>query len=428
MALTPRWTQLRWHEKQDRLWRTQNRFCAVAAGRGSGKTELARRRIIRFLNVRKPWPNPLYAYALPTRAQALKVAWHELLALIPPTWIHGEPNKSEMCITTKFGSKLYVVGMDKPARIEGVQWDGVVIDESSDQKPKAFDLSVLPALSHRDGWCWRIGVPKRYGVGAREFRDCFNDPDWESYSWKSSTVISEEKLAFARKTLDPLDYQEQYEADWLNAGGGVYYCFDEHENVDEHVKYYADSPIIVGCDFNINPMCWSLHQIRDVDGVRELHQFDEMAIPNCNTKRALDTLFLRYGLKHRGEWWFIPDASSQNRHTSATTSDLLQIKNDDRFPRKKVLHSSSNPLHVDRFASHNAMCLNAYGQRRYKVHPRNTVTITDHMTVAYKPGTRDVDSQGGTVGHMTDSVGYVMHKLFPIKLNSKKGTAQVIIS
>ena len=153
--LTPAWTQLRYHEQQAQLWRDPARFIAVRAGRGSGKTELARRRIVRMLPIEKPWSDPIYFYALPTFAQARRVAWRPIKKLIPPEWIKGNPSESELRIDTVFGATLYVIGMDKPQRYEGVQWDGGIIDESSDQRPDAFKLSFLPALAHRNGWCWR---------------------------------------------------------------------------------------------------------------------------------------------------------------------------------------------------------------------------------------------------------------------------------
>src|SRR3990172_5005399 len=188
------WLQLRYHEKQSQLWRTSQRFIAVAAGRGSGKTELARRRIIRYLAVAKSWQRPLYFYALPTYKQAKRVAWRPLLDLIPKVWIKGQPHETDMRIETIFGSILYVVGLDKPQRIEGDQWDGGIVDESCDQKPGHFERSILPALSHRNGWCWRIGVPKRAGVGASNFKTFFQaarlvdssayEPhEHEAYTW-----------------------------------------------------------------------------------------------------------------------------------------------------------------------------------------------------------------------------------------------------
>ena len=167
LVLDATWKPLRHHPVQAELWTCPARFVAVAAGRGSGKTELAKRRLIRYLPVRKPWPDPRYFYGAPTEKQAKRIAWNDLNKLCPRQWVK-EIKLSELTIVTVFGSSLTVVGLDQPQRIEGVQWDGAVIDESCDIKPGTFALNVLPALLHREGWCWRIGVPKRRGIGAAE--------------------------------------------------------------------------------------------------------------------------------------------------------------------------------------------------------------------------------------------------------------------
>src|SRR5690349_18522230 len=151
------WPQLRPHKYQSKLYRSIDRFAIVAAGRGSGKSEIARRKITRELAVKIPGnPNPEYFYGLPTYAQAKRVAWKHLKRLIPKEWILGKPNETDLHITTIFGSELYVLGFDRPQRAEGTQYVGGVIDESSDQPPGLFDLTIRPALTRWNGWCWRI--------------------------------------------------------------------------------------------------------------------------------------------------------------------------------------------------------------------------------------------------------------------------------
>ena len=128
--------------------------------------------------------------------------------MIPKEWLHKDSiNKSESCITTVFGSKLYIVGMDKPQRIEGMQIDGIVIDESSDQRPGMFQKTVVPMLTHRNAWCWRIGVPKKAGIGRAEFKEFFDkgrkeqDSGIESYTWKSADILLPEELDFYIKEV-----------------------------------------------------------------------------------------------------------------------------------------------------------------------------------------------------------------------------------
>lgn len=410
--LTPAWFPLRKHLGQSGMLRCRKRYLAAACGRGSGKTEVARRRIVMALPVRKPWPDPKYFFALPTYRQARRVAWDKIRALVPPEWVKGKIHDGDMTIETIFGSTLFVVGLDKPQRVEGDQYDGCIIDESCDQKPGVFERSVQPALSHRKGFCWRLGVPKRFGCGAVEFKEFFDkgvagDPNIASFAWASSTVLSPEEIAIAQATLSPTDYAEQYGASWESAGGLIFQDFSM-ENVEE-VPYVPSMPLTIGSDFNVNPMCWVIGHVHK----NEIHIIDEIFRRNTNTRDTLGFLHNRY-IEHTSGWNFYGDASSRARKTAASESDYIQIRNDRRFVGGRVFYPRSNPSVVNRFAATNAMLCNASHERRLKIHPRCKHLIRDLKTRAYKEGTREPDDYGD-VGHITDALGYIVHRLFPVK-------------
>lgn len=416
-VLTPAWAPLRYHPTQHALWWCPHRFAAVAAGRGSGKTELAKRRLVKSLMVRRGnWTPFRYFYGGPTYKQARRVAWQDLLDLTPPRWIR-QVYGSDMRIVTIFESELHVVGLDKPQRIEGVQWDGCVLDESSDLKPGVFDLNVFPALTHRHGWCWRIGVPKRQGIGALEYRDFFERaargeiPDAAAFTWPSSDIVPAEALAHAQRSMDARDYREQFEASWESAGGQVFHAFDRQQNV-RPCQYEPAKVLLVGSDFNVDPMAWVLGHRH---GGR-LEWFDELWIRNTNTQAALDVLHGRYS-GHRGGFEFYGDASGRGRKTSATVTDYQIILNDGRFQQlgRSVFYPKANPNCEDRFAATNAMFCNAAGDRRMHVDPRCKNLIRDLEGRYYKPGTREL-GDSGDLGHATDALGYVVHKLFPIRV------------
>lgn len=414
--MTPAWTSLRYHAQQSQLWRTRARFRAVAAGRGSGKTEVCRRRVVRWLPVIKPWSDPIYFYALPTRDQAKRVAWPALKALVPPEWLAKNGiSESELTITTKFGSKLFVLGMDKPARAEGVQWDGGVVDESCDQRPKVFDLALRPALSHRQGWCDRIGVPKRAGPGAQEFKEFFEECKADktgqlaAFSWPSSDIMSAAEIEAARSQLDEKDYNEQYCASWETIGGAIFYAFSDILNVDKSVTYSNELPLLIGCDFNVDPMAWVVCQAFG----SELHAIDELFIRNTNTEAALEVIKRKYG-EHKKGFRFFGDATGKARKTSASTSDYIQIRNCGLHD-SLVMFPDSNPPRQDRFAACNAMFRNAANVRRFKVHPRCIQLIKDLNTRSYTPETSEPDDYGD-IGHITDALGYLIHWLYPLQL------------
>lgn len=412
-SLPSAWTRLRYHASQNRLWRTPAKRVCVVAGRGSGKTELARRKIVRELPIKRPWVDPIYVYAMPTYAQVRRVAWEQTLRLIPPHWIKGEPNKSEMFVDTIYGSRLYFVGMDKPERLEGLQIDGAVVDESSDQKP-GIARTLSPMYTHRNAWEWRIGVPKRYGVGASEFRDYFERGQQhlggiESFSWSSEDILTPEQLADAQANLDAIDYDEAFRANWHTAGGLIFHAFDYSTNV-KACTYEPTLPLLIGSDFNVNPMCWTISQ--ETPDAKNNQTLDQLFIRNCNTQAALDRLHTMFGT-HEAGFIFYGDAAGKARDTSASESDYLQILNDKRFARKEIYYPKSNPLRKNRFSACNAALCNANNFRRCVIDPRCRPLISDLRTRAYKPGTFD-PNDSADVGHSSDAWGYMVYKRYPV--------------
>lgn len=422
------WNRLRYHPLQSRLWTTierGKRFISVAAGRGSGKTVIARRKIILQCVQRHDKPNPMYFYGLPTYSQAKRVAWEPLIRSIPRPWIQGKPNLSELCVKFVNGAELWVVGMDNPIRIEGNQWDGGILDEACDQKPKAFDLSIVPALTHNNGWCWQIGVPKRRGVGAKQFKHFCENVAEEHYTWPSWDILTPEQLAGIKSGLDAKDFDEQFGANWVNASGGIFHAFDSAYNVADDLQYNPEKPLVIGSDFNVDPMAWTIGQIHkqyqtDNTGARcEVSVycvFDMLYLRNTNTRETLDTLAKRYG-HHTAGFYFFGDASSRARKTSASVSDYLQIKNDRRFSPAKIIYPRANPRIADRFATTNKCLRSANDLTQVLIHPRCSALITDLESRAYKEGSNEPDDHDD-LGHATDALGYVLHSLWPYRIET----------
>lgn len=381
-----------------------------------------------MLPVKKRWANPMYFYGLPTYKQAKRVAWKEIKKLIPNDWLAGKPNETDMVIETVFGSSLIVFGMDQPARFEGSQYDGGVLDESSDQKDGVFYTTVLPTLIWRGGWCWRIGVPKRYGPGAKDFKDFyerglkgtsiegFPDLRIKSYTWSTETIPRREvkqAIAFARANLEQRDYNEQIGGRWETVGGLIFYAYDELFNVDSSITYNPNLPILVGSDFNVNPMAWVLAHKTE----KGLNIFAEIWLRDTSTEQTLNVLWELFGKTHKGGWMFYGDATGRARKTaanSAAQSDYLIIRGDQRFKGAQVFYPKSNPAVVDRFASCNALFCNADKERRLRIHPRCKHLRADLTNRAYVEGTRAPDDYGD-VGHITDALGYLVHRLYPLR-------------
>jgi hypothetical protein len=260
-------------------------------------------------------------------------------------------------------------------------------------------------------------VPKRKGPGARSFKQAFDKglsgefKDFASFSWPSEDILTAEEIDIAMSILDPLDSEEQYRASWESATGCIFHSFKRARNVVPSFDIDPNEPFIVSSDFNVNPMCWVVGQIRG----QQAFVFDELFIRSAHTQLTLDELYDRWGHVAKA-WWFFGDASAKANKTAAAMSDLAIIKNDNRFQNKSVYYLKGNPRIKDRFASTNARLCNAKGEVNCFITDNCTRLIDDLESRSYKDGSSQPDDSGD-IGHMTDALGYFLHKRWPIRID-----------
>jgi hypothetical protein len=271
-------------------------------------------------------------------------------------------------------------------------------------------------MAHRNCWGVRLGVPKRYGIGSAEYREFCEKgddpeyPDFKTYAWPSSDILLPDEIELARQNLDEKDFEEQYNASWVNAGGAIFHAFDDRIHVKRDIGYDPSKPIIVGSDFNVDPMCWGLCQQHETG----LHVFQEITLSNANTQGTLSYLYGKYK-EHKSGWAFFGDATGRHRKSAATSTDYLIIAGDKRFEPKKICYPKSNPARKDRYASCNALFKNAAGVHRLFIAKRCKRLIRDLKLRSYKEGAFDPDDSEKGMGHISDAIGYVVHMLYPLK-------------
>lgn len=174
-----------------------------------------------------------------------------------------------------------------------------LLDETQDMLPEVFEKSILPAVSATGGSVWRIGVPKRFGVGAAALKQASEDyqkeyeanpnGEFRYFHWKSSTVTPPAELELLRKTMDVRTYTEMFDAEWQNAAGGIFYSFGSHNLINSY-EIKRDRPILIGTDFNVGYMAWVLAQ--ETDDGEGLIFFDETNNPSlATTEQTLNYLW-----------------------------------------------------------------------------------------------------------------------------------------
>lgn len=427
--LLPRWAPLIDHPEQMRLVHDPFRFKLVPAGRRSGKTERAKRRLVEEAVLRRDLKNGWFIAAAPTRDQAKRIYWQDLKMMIPSQFLLKRPSESDLNLHLWNGNMISLIGMDQPARVEGPVLDGIVLDEYGNMKPEVWSQNVRPALSTRgrEGWAWLIGVPEGRNHYFQLYLRALESEDWGVYTWPSEDILDPKEIATAKAELDPLTYQQEYCASFVNFEGRVYYRFNSSIHTPERVMYSPEHPLILCFDFNSSPGVAVVCQERAYEGNREridlrpTHVIDEVWIQqDSNTLRVISELLKRYG-EHRGNVFVYGDATGGAKGTSAVAGsdwDLIRGEFKRVFGRRlKMRVRPSNPRERVRVNAVNSRLRSTDDVVHMVVDPvKCPKLIMDFEGVTTREGTdgeidKDADS---TLTHLSDALGYYIAQRWPV--------------
>lgn len=245
-------------------------------------------------------PDSRFFAAAPTREQARRVWWEDLKRLTPAAWMDGSPRETELLLRTLWGAELWVIGLDRPQRIEGSPWDGCVIDEMADCRPGTWEAHLRPALADRQGWAWLIGVPDRDAPGQVDYKRLHDhaasglDPQWAVYAWPSTDILPPAEVESLRGAMDEETFRQEIGGEFVLAGGLAFPAFSVAAHVSEWATYEPGLALAWSLDFNVNPMCSGVLQwpreagrgARTSGGaVRVLHEF---VLGDSSTDAACD--------------------------------------------------------------------------------------------------------------------------------------------
>lgn len=432
--LPARWTEapylLRPHPAGEAYSNSPHRFNTVPAGRRSGKTERAKRKLVmRAMRAAMAW-EPRYFAAAPTRDHAKQIFWEDLKALIDPQFINKTAETGPM-IRLVNGAEIWIVGMDKPERIEGRPWDGGVVDEIANMKPNAWPANIRPALSDRLGWCDLIGVPEgrnHYYELDRRARALMQAQgaasEWGSFSWPSSDVLSAEEVAAARLDVDELTFLQEYEASFVNFEGRCYYPF-QAETHTAPLGYDPKATLAFCFDFNVDPGVAAVCQEQEVlprGTVSGTGVIGEVHIPrNSNTPAVCRRLIADWG-KHPGRVICYGDPSGGARGTAKVSGsdwDLIKAELRPVFGERLSFRvRSADPGQRPRINAVNTRLKNGAGQIRLMVDPLKAPNVVrDFDGVALlKGGSGEIDKKrDARLSHLTDAVAYYIEYEFPVQ-------------
>ena len=460
-ALTSRWTRLKAHSVQQRLWTSRSRFKVVPAGRRSGKTEQAKRNIVIAALSETRYADARFLACAPTREQAKRIYWKDLKALVPAQYILGRPRESELIIPLINGAELAVVGMDEPQRVEGSPISGIILDEYANMKRQAWTDHVRPALSDRGGWAWLIGVPE----GRNHYHETYlralsiaaatvtpgsptfgQIPEWDGFTWKSADILPPEEIESARTELDPMTFAQEYEASFITFQGRAYYSFDSQIHACQTLRhlYNPEAPLIVALDFNVEPGVAVIMQevyypstVRDgahpdllragvttqASGQSVTAVLGEVWIPQSSNTEAVCRRVIHDWAQHKGDVLLYGDSTGGGRRTqrSSLGTDWEIVKSVLREAfgsrvRSKVI---TNPEERARVNATNSRIKATSGQIRLLVDPKaapHVVRDFEGVTLL-EGGSGEIDTsceQSG-LNHISSAVGYYINARWPIQ-------------
>ena len=383
-------------EMQKTVSNSKSRFKVLCSGRRSGKTYLS----INEMAKHARHPNRKVMYIAPSYRMARQIVWDDLKEMLrAKNWIK-KINESNLEITLVNNSLIMLRSADNPDSIRGIGLDYVICDEFADFAESAWPQSIRPCLSDREGGALITGTPKGRNHFWEMFTNANSQQDWQSWQYTTAQagIVSEEELAQAKAELDQRSFEQEYEGQFVNYAGVIYYAFDQ-QNVDNFVyNLQPRERIMVGVDFNVSPLCAVI--AKEVDG--KLWVFDEIEIYNSNTNELCDEIKTRYPEQLVDAY---PDASGAQRRTSAGgVTDHIILHN----AGFKVHSDAINPSVKDRIATVNALLCSTSGERKLMIDPKCKTLINGLTKHVYREGTRQPEKDGAKdFSHINDALGYM---------------------
>ena len=394
------------------------RFKIVIAGRRGGKSYAS----IASLAQHARYPNKRCMYVAPSYRMAKQIVWEDLKQMLKERNWAKKINESELTITLVNGSTIFLRSADNPDSIRGIGLDYVVLDEAADipKLEETWQAVIRPTLSDREGSALIISSPKGKGYLFDIYNNAKHLDDWNSwqYTTEQGGLVSEAELTQARKDLDERTYKQEYQAEFVDYSGVIYYAFGEHNIKPMEFGTATNQliPLHIGIDFNVDPGC----AVIGFQHSRGLHIYDEIEIWGTDTQEMTSEIQRRYPNR---TMFAYPDASGAQRRTSAGgITDHIILKN----AGMKLRVGAVNPSIKDRIASVNSMCKTIDGHTKLTIDPKCTKLINGLRKHVYKEGTRQPEKDGATdFSHFNDALGYLVNYLYPVRIDKINSYAKI---
>jgi len=386
----------------------EERFPAMVAGFGAGKSEAA---MWRTLRLKRRYPGQDVAYYLPTYDLVSRMAFPRLEEKLEGMGASFKINKNDSLIQIWNCGSIILRTMENPARIVAYEVADSICDE----------LDTLPIDKAREVWNKVIarnrqkkpdGAPNSVGVATTPEGFRFVYERWAKNPADGYRLIRATTMSNAHNLPDGYidSLRNSYPANLLAAyldgqfvnltSGSIYAEFDRALNRSTETIQVSE-PLHIGMDFNVGQMAGAVFVLRDGNP----HGVDEIT-GVLDTPAMIATIKSRY----QGHAIFVyPDASGGGRRSNnASESDISLL----RAAGFTILAPSANPPVKNRILAMNQM-IHCEGVRRLKVNVDRCPMLVEALEKQAYDKNGEPDKTSG-LDHINDACGYFIHYKFPV--------------
>ncbi len=397
-----------------------HKYNVICFGRQSGKSTYGINKVLD-----KAWKkrNGIYWYVGPTYRLATQIYDRTVRALAETNALQ-DWSDSKLAIQLLSGSWIHYKSSDNPGALLGETLDGALLDECREMDANIWKHYIMPMLGTTGGWADFLSTPNGFDWFYDLYQKKLLNPEWGGFHAPSTSnpLWTPAMINAAREDMDENLFAQEIMAEFREFGTGSCFMSFGNHNVTPISPFAvageeisASLPILVGMDFNLNPMSWILGQHKN----RNIHYHDEIILPQSHTPEAAEELCARVK-DHKPGVLLIGDASGNaGQRAAAGESDYSILKQrlrahgipfQDRTPE-------ANPGIKDRVNTANAAFKSASGQVSVTFHPRCKVSIKDLQRRRWKENSSSLafDNSDPLAGHSCDAVTYPISVLIPIK-------------
>jgi len=380
------------------------RYPMLYGGSRAGKTFIAIYAIIvraskvksRHVILRFKFNHAKTSIWLDTLPKVLKICFPEL----PVEW-----KMSDFYIILPNGSEIWVGGLDDAQRVEkilGKEYSTLYFNECSQIPYKSIKVALTrlaeknslikkayfdmnpPTKKHWSFWVYFKGADPDSG-------ECIDTKRYDSILMNPADNlqnIDQDYIDEVLNKLSPAERDRFLHGKFAESGEGLaYYAFDRSLNVHEIEKENRVGQIMVGMDFNVNPMTAVVGYYVN----KTFYIIDEIYLQNS------DTFQMCQELKRRGYTgaYIYPDATGRNRRTSGKSDHLILKENG--FHVQPV----HNPAVRDRVNNTNRLLRDA----QVIISPSCKKLMNDLDKVEWK-GSELNEGEDKQLTHISDALGY----------------------